>query len=36
VALMNLVRAPLDLIQGVSVFVFGAFFGIARGESGLD
>jgi hypothetical protein len=36
VALMNLVRAPLDLVQGVSVFVLGTFLGIAKGESGLD
>jgi hypothetical protein len=36
VALMDLVRAPLDFVQSVNVLVFGVTFGIAQGEGGLD
>jgi hypothetical protein len=36
VASMDLVRAPLDFIQCVSVLVLGVGFGIAKGEIGLD
>ena len=36
VALMDLVRAPLDFVQSVSVLLIGVTFGIAQGEGGLD
>jgi hypothetical protein len=36
VAFMNLVRTPLNFVQAVSVFVFRAVFGLARGKSGLE